>query len=86
MASLETEEKHALVEKEKAEKMGYTVTGKNYCKYPFCPWAAACKRQKCGAGSKNEQEGQARAPHFCIHPRCRCGYHALCYSYAHHLL
>ena len=86
MASLETEEKHALVEKEKAINMGLKVTAKNFCSYKFCPWATENKSQKCGEGSRNEQEGRARAQLFCTHPKCMCGYHALCYSYAHHLL
>ena len=31
-------------------------------------------------------EGRARAPCFCAHPACKCGYHATCYSLAHGLL
>ncbi len=54
--------------------------------YKFCPWAEENKKQKCGAGSKGEQEGRSKVALFCIHSKCNCGYHAMCYSYAHHLL
>mmetsp|Transcript_26457 Transcript_26457/g.67181 ORF Transcript_26457/g.67181 Transcript_26457/m.67181 type:complete len:137 (+) Transcript_26457:818-1228(+) len=85
MASLETNEKHPLVEREKAVAMGYTPTLKNFCMYKHCPWASQNKKQKCGEKSQGKQEGRARAQLFCTHPKCKCGYHAICYSFAHHL-
>ena len=66
--------------------MGYKVTGKNHCKYPFCPWSEENKKQKCGENCAREQGGRSRALLFCTHPKCQCGYHGLCYSYAHGLL
>ena len=56
MASLESEEKHALVEKADAKAMGYEVTANNYCSYPFCKIALANKKMKCGEGQQREQE------------------------------
>ena len=86
MASIQGEEKHALVEREKAVAMGFKLSAKNFCAYQFCPWAETNKKQKCGENMAREQEGRARGPLFCTHPKCQCGYHAICYSWAHHLL
>ena len=86
MASLGTEEKHGFVEKEKAIAMGFKPTARNECKYEFCPWVENMKKQKCGEKSARMQEGRPKTSLFCIHPKCQCGYHALCYSFAHKLL
>ena len=75
---------HAPIERADAVARGYLdEKAKNYCAYPFCPHAAANKTQKCGAGGSRTQEGRARAPCFCIHPNCRKGFHASCWSLAH---
>mmetsp|Transcript_53698 Transcript_53698/g.138834 ORF Transcript_53698/g.138834 Transcript_53698/m.138834 type:complete len:97 (-) Transcript_53698:242-532(-) len=86
MAALDSDEKHALLEKADAIAKGYKVTKNNYCAYPFCPHAEVNKKMKCGEGSKREQEGRSKAPCFCIHPKCMKGFHASCYSCSHNLL
>jgi hypothetical protein len=88
MASLESEKKHVLIEKDDAVQQGYIVAkDKNFCKYKFCKWAEKNKPGKCGEkGAGHEQAGRARAPLFCTHPQCKCGYHGTCYSLAHGLL
>lgn len=86
MASLDSEEKHVLVEKADAIAMGYELTANNYCSYPFCKHALANKKQRCGEGQKREQEGRAKAPCFCIHPKCCKGFHPTCHALAHKLL
>ena len=86
MATLNSEEKHALLEKADAIAKGFTVTKNNFCTYPHCPHADANKKQKCGEGMKREQDGRSKAPCFCIHPKCLKDFHASCYSLAHKLI
>ena len=54
--------------------------------YSHCPFAAENKTQRCGNNCKGVQQGRSKAALFCTHPKCSCGYHAICYSLAHHLL
>ena len=86
-ATLKSAEPHGYIDKADAVCQNFiSAKAKNYCMYKYCPHAAANKKKKCGVGMKYEQEGPSRAPGFCIHPNCKCGYHVTCYSRAHGLL
>eukprot|EP00966_Prymnesium_polylepis_P304103 7025689-Prymnesium_polylepis.1 len=86
-AALTTEEKHVLLDMQDAIDRGLPVTKKNFCMYKFCPHAAANKRTKSGEykDAGQTQAGRSRSTTFCAHPKCKCGYHATCYSKAHKL-
>lgn len=86
---LDGDEKHALIDACDAVQLGLITDGyrKNalHCAYKFCFWAAQNKKQKCGEKCSREQEGRAKCQLYCMHPRCKRGYHASCWSISHGL-
>jgi len=86
---LEGEEKHALVDAEHAVKLGIISEAyrKNscFCAYKHCYEAAKNKAQKCGEGSRGQQKARAKCPSVCMHPRCKRGFHASCWSIVHRM-
>ena len=84
------EEKHALIDGKDAVDRGFITesyrTKSMFCAYKFCKIAAENKDTKCGEASARVQAGRAKASTYCMHPDCRRGYHATCWSLAHRLL
>ena len=85
----ETNPPHALVNGKDAVRMGLiteTYRASMFCSYRFCPIAAENAKKKCGEGCKREQAPRAKAPAFCIHPKCKRAFHEKCWCIMHRLM
>jgi len=87
---LETEEKHVYIEANDALERGLISDSyrkhSNFCAYKHCPHAKQNNEKPCGEKSKNKQAPRAKAPGFCMHPRCVRGFHGTCHAIFHRQL
>jgi hypothetical protein len=82
---------HTLIDAEDAVLLGfmsesYRANGLYCTAGPLCRFARRNKTTKCGEGSAREQSARSKCSSYCMHPRCRRGFHASCHAVVHRII